>query len=124
MIRAFAALATLLALLVTGCSASQHGSHIFGTEGPGRPGQEGSYVYGTIPTGVIINFSINTLRNYSSKTVTLRSARLLSPSGAAVHVVNIRAYRIGQVGIGHLIGGQGRSGEIMRAESIHTSSSD
>ena len=101
----------MVALLAGGCSAAQGPggpeNNVFGTFGAARSGQSGGYTHGVAPTGVIINFSINSLHNYSDSPVTLRSVHLTTPAGPAIHVTNIRAYLISQVGLGQLVGEQG-----------------
>lgn len=106
-----AALAVVAALLAAGCSATQGPDgtekNVFGTSGPAQPGQPGGYTAGVVPTGVIINFSIHPLHNFSGSSVTLKSARLISPSSPAIQVTSIRAYLIKQVRVGQLFGWQG-----------------
>jgi hypothetical protein len=110
-VRRMAILMAAVLFLAAGCStaagADGTGQNVFGTFGPARPGQEGAYTDAEVPTGILENFSINPLHNYTSHTVRLRSARMIAPLGPGVQVVSIRAYPIRQVGMGQLFGGQG-----------------
>jgi hypothetical protein len=103
-------------LLTAGCSSSQGPGNVFGTAGPAQPGQSGGFTDGEAPTGVIINFSINMLHNFSGTSVTLRSAHLTSPSGPGIRVSSIRAYRFKDVGVGQLFGAQGNLVKTCPAE--------
>src|SRR5690348_806619 len=92
--------ALLLAAAVTSLAAACSGA-----PGPGGPQQDvfkiaqGIQLSGAAPVPGILDLGLPTLHNVSDHTVMLRSVQLVSPP-PAVHVLNVTAYLVRQVGAG------------------------
>jgi hypothetical protein len=76
---------------------------VFGTS----PNTGGVVVSNSSPSDTILDYSLPPLHNDSAGSVRLRSVRLISPSGPAIRVLNIRAYPTSEAGLGWMIGFQG-----------------
>jgi hypothetical protein len=91
-------MAALAVALMSACTAGT------GPDGPQKVvfrARQGLFVHGPAPVHEILDLGLPSIHNISNSTVQLRSVHLVS-APAAVHVVNVRAYRWRQVGFGWL----------------------
>ena len=91
-------LTALAAAVSTACSAAAGPA---GREQVVLKVMQGLQVGGPAPVHEILDLGLPPIRNISGHTVRIRSAQIVSPP-AAIHVLNVRAYKWRQVGAGYI----------------------